>query len=745
MSFFEELKRRNVIRVGIAYGVSAWFILQLADVVLENIAAPEWLMQAIMLVLVIGFPIVMIFAWAFEMTPEGIKKEKDVDRTTSITPQTGRKLDRMIIAILVIVVGFLLVDKLVLQDRDIEVLESPQVVLEETIATPVEDIGPSVAVLPFINMSGDQENEYFSDGLTETLLHMLAQLPELRVAARTSSFAFKGKDAGIEEISKALNVAHILEGSVQKAGNRVRITAQLIRAADGFHVWSQNYDRTLEDIFAIQDEIAKDVAGALDESLLDGGAQIAHIETSNLGAYDTYLRANEQQAIGSWGSLSSAEGMYKQAVATDPGFIDAKLGLARNYFMQYNTGLIEDEVMLEAITPLLSQVREVQPENRLARAIEKLTNLRSDVFFDQATFRTELDELRSLLPLIPSETYIRGQVAVMIAFGLDQPEIALELLEAGFMVDPLSPELYAQKGNVYRSLKQYEDARNAFLKAIELDPLDPNHYSRMAVVSSDLGYINGIFEWRLKNIQTDPQDHEVAGEIARDFYWWGLPEEGDRWMERVRALAPNSDILQRLQIDRANARGEAAEVIAMAQIMIAAPASMRQGVFPTALFSYRHEMAVAERYEEAYDFLTGLRPEIKLFDQLPGDMHGTLMQWASIELMTGFSSTQERNDAWQAFAQNLRAQGDWWLDDADDLAIDFLLSGDVDAAIQKALEDLSQPLASWPIRGEVWDDPVWAPITSNAEVAARLAELKREKQQVGEQIKDMLQGPEWNQ
>jgi hypothetical protein len=157
MSFFEELKRRNVIRVGIAYGVSAWFILQLADVVLENIAAPEWLMQAIMLLLLIGLPVVIIFAWAFEMTPEGIKKEKDVDRTQSITPQTGRKLDRAIIGILVVVVGYLLVDKLVLQDGGIEI-KGPSQVESVEMAAPAVETGPSDAVLPFVNMSGDKEN-----------------------------------------------------------------------------------------------------------------------------------------------------------------------------------------------------------------------------------------------------------------------------------------------------------------------------------------------------------------------------------------------------------------------------------------------------------------------------------------------------------------------------------------------------------------------------------------------------------
>ena len=747
MSFFKELKRRNVFRVGIAYTVAAWLLLQVTDIVFPRIGLPDTAVTLVIALLGVGFVPALIFAWAFEMTPEGIKREKEVDRTQSITPQTGRKLDRMIISIMAVVIVFLLLDRFVLTNdgEQSTTITEPQVAGVDTADEPETDDGPSVAVLPFVNMSGDADNEYFSDGLTETLLHMLAQLPELRVAARTSSFAFKGKDAGIKEISSALNVAHILEGSVQKAGNRVRVTAQLIRAGDGFHVWSQNYDRTLEDIFAIQDEIAQDVAGVLDATLLDGGTEIAHIETSNLGAYDTYLRGMEQQAIGSYSSLSSAESLLKQALASDPGFIDAKLSLARNYIMQFNTGLINEEQMQQAIAPLLSQVREVQPENRLARAIEKLTKFHREVFIDQDTFRAEVDELRSLLPMIPSETYIRGQAALMMAYGLDQADIALQVLEAGFMVDPLSADLYAAKGNVYTKMKQFEDARKSFLKAIELDPLNPNHYSRMAANSGDLGDVRGIFEWRLKNIKADPQDHEVAGHMAREFYEWGLPEEGDRWMERVRALAPNSDILQRLQIDRAFSRGDDDDLIAVAQKMIAAPASMRQGAFPTALYSYRHHMSKAGRYQEAYDFLADLRPEIRSFDRLPGDIHGTLMQWVSIELMSGFKSKQERNAAWQAFARNLRAQGSWWFENPSEQAIDFLFSGELDAAIEKAAEDLAQPLASWPIRGETWDEPVWAPITSDPQIAARLSEMKREKQQAREQINEMLQGPEWNE
>jgi len=750
MSFFKELKRRNVFRVGIAYTVATWLLIQVTDTVFPRIGLPDSAVTLVIALLAIGFIPALIFAWAFEMTPDGLKREKDVDRSQSITPTTGRKLDRMIIGILTVTVAYLLIDKLVLSKPDVSsqapTVQSSAPGDEKSSAT--VDVanadGPSIAVLPFVNMSGDKDNEYFSDGLTETLLNMLAQLPDLRVAARTSSFAFKGKDAGIEEISKTLGVAHILEGSVQKAGNRVRITAQLIRGKDGFHVWSQNYDRTLEDIFAIQDEIAADVASILDTKLLDGGARIAHIETSNLGAYDTYLRALKQQSIGSYGSLSNAESLFKQALGADTEFIDAKLALARNYLMQFNTGLIDEKQMQQSIAPLLAQVREVQPDNRLARAIEITSQLHAFSTLSQDEVRRRAEELRLLLPLLPSESYIRGYAASTYSYALEQYDVALEILAAGLMTDPLSANLYAAQGNVYREMDRFADARTAFLRAIELDPLDPNNYGRMSLLSADIGDIAGVFEWRLKNVQADPQDHEVAGALARSFFEWGLPEEGDLWMERVRVLAPNSDMLQRLRIDRAISRGNADEVIAVAQPMIAQPADMRHEIFPTALFSYRYYMSKAGSYREAYDFLTGLRPEIASYDQLPGDIQGILMQWVCIELMSGFTSQEERKAAWAPFANNLRANGSWWFNDSLDQTVDFFFMGDLDSAVEKLREDIAQPITTWPIRGQEWSDPIWAPITSDPEIAARLSEMEREKQQAREKILAMLEAPEWN-
>ena len=237
MSFFAELKRRNVFRVGVAYVVVAWLIVQVLQVLLESFGTPDWVMKTVIVLMVTGLPFALIFAWAFEMTPEGLKREHEVDRSQSITSETGRKLNNAIIGILVVALGYFVYDKIVLEAaREAELVETTkQEVTEQLGAMPptADKADKSIAVLPFVNMSGDQENEYFSDGLTEELLNSLARIKELKVTGRTSSFAFKGRNTDLREIGQTLGVAHILEGSVRKAQNRLRITAQLIKAEDG--------------------------------------------------------------------------------------------------------------------------------------------------------------------------------------------------------------------------------------------------------------------------------------------------------------------------------------------------------------------------------------------------------------------------------------------------------------------------------------------------------------------------------
>jgi TolB-like protein len=266
MSFFNELKRRNVIRVAAAYIIVGWLIMQAGDTLAPALHLPEWVNSLLVFFLLLGFPLALFFAWAFEMTPDGIKKEKEVDRSQSITQVTGQKLNYTIITLLIAALAYFAYDKFLVQPTS---KTESTIVVEET-AKPIEVTEQSIAVLPFVDMSATGDNEYFSDGLTEELLNILAKIKELRVAGRTSSFAFKGKDEDLRSIGEKLNVISILEGSVRKDDkrNRVRITAQLINVEDGYHLWSESYDRQLDDIFAIQDEIAHEVAKALRITLL---------------------------------------------------------------------------------------------------------------------------------------------------------------------------------------------------------------------------------------------------------------------------------------------------------------------------------------------------------------------------------------------------------------------------------------------------------------------------------------------
>jgi len=270
LSFFAELKRRNVVRVGIAYSVAAWLLIQLTDIVFPRIGLADSAVTLVIALLAIGFIPALIFAWAFEMTPEGIKREADIDRTDSITPHTGKKLDRIIIAGLVLIIVGMGVERTWFAGRETSAERPPELIAsKEQEANPITELAEfqteqqSVAVLPFVSMSSGEDDGYFADGLTEEILNALASLPELLVTARTSSFHFKDRSLPVPEIAATLGVDHIVEGSVRRAGERVRITAQLIRAKDGFHLWSNSYDRTLEDVFAVQEDIAENIAETL--------------------------------------------------------------------------------------------------------------------------------------------------------------------------------------------------------------------------------------------------------------------------------------------------------------------------------------------------------------------------------------------------------------------------------------------------------------------------------------------------
>lgn len=761
MSFFAELKRRNVFKVAAAYVIVGWLIMQGGEVMAPALNLPDWVNSMLVFFLILGFPLAMVFAWAFEMTPEGIKKEKDIDRSQSITQVTSRKLDFTIIGLMALALMYFIWESRFQEQGSGSISpqsgqSSSQVATGKLnltpspalVATPANP-GPSIAVLPFVNMSGDKENEYFSDGLTETLLHMLSQLPGLRVAARTSSFAFKGKDTGIAEIAATLGVAHILEGSVQKSGNRVRITAQLIRADDGFHVWSQNYTRPLEDIFAIQDEIAADVATALDASLLGNAIpDLKGVSTSNLTAYDSYLKGLEQQAIYSYGSLDIAEKHFKQALARDPGFSDARLALVRNYLLKNSTGVINEAELHTLADPLIMQVREQDPDNRLARAFELVMDLTN---FNPERGAKEINsmvtELRNMLPLIAGETLVRAVVARTLNFFFKQEQDAIEVLEAGLLLDPLEAELHRNLGNIYRDNDRLEDALASLQRAQQLAPENPNPYGNLGDLERERNNLPAALNWLRLASEIDPQDHEWASGLARSFYDLQLPEEGDRWFARVRALAPGSAIARVVELDRAVARKEFDRAVSIAQSMIADQVEPRRGAFFGAMNTYVDLMMQSGRAREAYDFLVSVRPEITRYDILPDTTQGMQMQWMSIILMSSFESFDTRKQAWLKLAANLDARGFPWRDPkTGDLIYDLVITGDIEAAVEHFLADrLSKPMALNLQRHKRRFEPLFAQVYNDPRVAVRIAELDREFEQLRDDVAELMLEPEWSQ
>ncbi len=436
MSFFEELKRRNVFRVGVAYAVTAWLILQFTEILMEILDLPGWIGKSVLVLLAVGFVLALILAWAFELTPEGVKKESEIDRSQSVTAETGRKLNHAIIVLLAIGLVYF-----IWESRFREVVTEPEVtaVAAEIIAVPVppdpgaSSIQPhSIAVLPFVNMSGDADNEFFSDGVSEEILNVLARIPELKVAARTSAFAFKGTTSNISDIARELKVANILEGSVRKSGNQVRVTAQLIKADDGFHLWSDTYDRQLDNIFAIQDEIAQAIAENLKVTLkLTAGESGNLTGTNSLEAYEYYLQGMAKWHLRTPENLFSAIGDFDEAIRIDPNFARAYAGAALTWVVIPGYVSFDERDSQRKTVEYANRALQLDPG--LAEAMTALGQVASE----QLNFSEARTYFEHSIELNPSfATTYQWYASVLSKFG--ERERALEKFQHAEDLDPRS-------------------------------------------------------------------------------------------------------------------------------------------------------------------------------------------------------------------------------------------------------------------------------------------------------------------
>ena len=475
-SIWGELKRRNVVRVAIAYVFVAWLLLQVSDTLVPALHLPEWIHSAVALLLILGFPISLLFAWAFELTPDGIKKEAEVERDTSITRSTGRKLDYTIMAVLACAVLFFVFDKFG------TTADTESVAVQDGQDSPLV---ASIAVLPFVNMSGDADNEYFSDGLSEELLNLLAKIPEMRVAARTSSFSFKGRpEIKVAEIARELNVAHVLEGSVRRSGDQIRITAQLIDAETGFHLWSETYDREIENIFATQDEIATNVTDALKVTLL---GSVPNVRETDPRAYELFLQG---QYVGHRSDLDGfrrAIDLYKQALQIDPLYAPAWAELANNYFWFSSYGGMPVEEARSKVYAAIEEALKIDPNN--AKAIFTRGTVRMSFDFQIADGRK--DYARAV-ELAPGDSDVLYSVGIGL-YVVGRYEDALQQIDGVLELDPLQPRVVNFKGQALWSLGRYDEALEAFTGIVKLSPEYPGGYRRIAGVLFRMGeYQKGL-------------------------------------------------------------------------------------------------------------------------------------------------------------------------------------------------------------------------------------------------------------
>lgn len=463
-SLLAELKRRNVVRMAGLYLVGAWLLVQVAGTLLPIFGAPDWIARSLVMLLAIGFLPALIFSWIFELTPQGLKRDADVPLEQSIAPKTARHMDRIIIVVLVLAVAYFAFDKFVIEPRreaalaaSIHSHEAPT-----TVAGPSSPVNKrSVAVLPFLNLSGDPKNEYFSDGITEEILNALAQIPDLKVAARTSAFAFKGRDPDLRRVGDVLGVANVLEGSIQRSGDDVRINAQLVDTRSGFQLWSEKFDRKLTSIFAVEDEISRAIADKL-KLQLSAGSSDGKGATTNPQAHEQYLRGLNLLAARGKG-VNDAVAAFTLAVKLDPQYAQAWGALAMSdallpgyLFEDFDSAMARSEVAAK-------KALAIDPDT--PSALVAMGN----VFIYRLQWNKADDAFRHALRLAPSDAEAMDQYAQFL-LTTGQFEAALRVIDGARQIDPLSAIIGVVRGSALSISGRDADAAKQFERVLAAHP-----------------------------------------------------------------------------------------------------------------------------------------------------------------------------------------------------------------------------------------------------------------------------------
>lgn len=517
MKLWSELKRRNVLRMAALYLVTAWLILQVTEVLSGLIGVPDWVGPVVLAMLVIGLPIVLVISWFFEITESGITRDPGDIEATPAGGLTGRQFDFIIISI----------------------LAAALVVFAALTWWPETPADKSIAVMAFDNMSDDPEQEYFSDGISEEILGMLAQSSALRVISRSSSFSFKGKPLDLPTIARQLNVAHILEGSVRKAGNRVRVSAQLIEARTDLHLWSETYERelTAANVFEIQTQIANSIADALNSVLTTEGApEQRRAPTRSLPALEAYLLGKQHLVQRSKRSLTEAADYFEKATSIDPEYAAAWLGLADANLLLNHYGHIELEDALQVAEPALEKALDLDHGMGAAYAsLGLLRNLKGDR-------QGATEALSRAINLDPNDAKAYHWYGDILIYSFGDPAAAIPLLQQARRLDPLSPVIIVTLGEAYSNSGNLAEGLRLYRKALEVDPDYLAAYRLLGLAYLSLGDFEQAEYWLDEGVHRGPDEFTIL--LGKAFLYQVLHDEENAVpiARRLQSLVPGNNV-----------------------------------------------------------------------------------------------------------------------------------------------------------------------------------------------------------
>jgi TolB-like protein/Tfp pilus assembly protein PilF len=557
-SFLAELKRRNVLRTAGLYFVGAWLIVQVTGTVLPMFGAPEWLPRSVVVLLAVGLLPVLVFSWVYELTPEGLKRERDVERVESITHETGQRMNRAIFVLLLLAIGCFVLDRFVLTPRR-ENAAAQTGPAESKPASAVPD--NSIAVLPLANASGDKDQQYFSDGLSEGLIVTLSRLQGLKVIGRNSAFQFRDSKEDSKTIGTKLGVAHLLEGSVQHAGDVVRISAELINAADGSALWSERYDRPYKDLFALQDEITNAVASALKARLLSHTgvpAQSDRPPSGNLDAYAAYLQGKFYFGRADEANFRKALEQYALATKADPAYALPWAEQARTaaaLAAAFLDGAAAQDMFTQARNAVDTALK-LDPDLAAAYAARSFLLLAADYDWMGAERAA-----RRAVELAPNDSQAKADLSRDLA-ALGQIEPAIGLMRQSLATDPLDARSHSWLAQYLRALDRLDEAATAARKSIELQPTAGSMHYQLTIIEIMRGDAKAALEaaqsetvgWQVDAIALARQiggnaveadaalkrqiEQDAAGgafQIAQTFALRNDADKTFEWLERARS------------------------------------------------------------------------------------------------------------------------------------------------------------------------------------------------------------------